>query len=272
MIDSKIFDELMNRGIITQVGLNPENYKDIEDLKRHGLATSIASTEVYEDVVNDLINTEEILNKFMSDIAVGGTVVVPMDLQLASPIIIEKDVTIDLNGYTLIAPVFAEKNGAVVEGNSDSYVFWVKKGTLTISGEGNVISKDAEYSIAVWANGGNVVINGGKFENSGDGCDLIYLSSKANVEINAGEFIATERTGAAAGTLNKRSAINIKDKDKATCTVSVKGGKFLEFDPKDNLSESPKYNFLAEGYESTKEGDWYVVSEVKEIVVDDNKE
>lgn len=43
MIDTKVFNELMNRGIITQVGLNPADYKDIADLQRYGLATSIGA-------------------------------------------------------------------------------------------------------------------------------------------------------------------------------------------------------------------------------------
>lgn len=272
MIDSKVFEELMNKGIITQVGLNPENYKDIEDLKRHGLATAIGATEVYNEAVEELVNVEEVLAKFMSDIAAGGDVKVPMNLELKTPIIVEKDVTVDLNGYTLTAPVFTESNGAIVEGNSDSYVFWVKKGTLTINGNGTIIAKDAKYSMAVWVNGGSAILNSGEYHNSGNGCDLIYVSSKGNLEINGGEYIATEKIGAVEGTQNKRSAINIKDKDRAVCNVTVKGGKFLEFNPANNLSEGPNTNFVTEGYEAIENGLYFEVSESAAIVVDDNNE
>lgn len=260
MIDSKVFEELMNRGVITVVGLNPENYKDINDLQRLGLATGIEADTVYETIVEEILNKSEALNKFLADIAAGGNVVLPMSFNLTSPIIIEKDVTIDLNGNDLYGGLFGESGGKVVEGDSDSYVFWVKKGTLTINGTGNIITTPCKYSIAVWANGGNVIINGGEYAN-GNGSDLIYLSGKSNVEINNGIFNAAIND-ATAGTKNKRSAINIKDKDRATCAVSVKGGKFLEFDPANNLSEGESTSFLAEGYESVQDDNYYVVNKI----------
>lgn len=260
MIDPKVFTELMNKGIITNVGLNPNAYKDLNDLKRYGLATSIASEEVYKEAIEEFVNKEEALKEFLNAVANGGEVVLPMDFVLTTPIIIEKDVTIDLNGYSLIGGVFAENNGNVVEGDTDSYVFWVKKGTLTVNGEGIVKSLPCKYSIAVWANGGNVILNGGTYMN-GEGCDLIYLSNKGNVEINGGIYEAGLNT-ATNGTKNKRSAINIKDANRSTCTVSVKGGKFLEFNPADNVSETEHTNFVAEGYESTADGDYFIINKI----------
>lgn len=268
MIDSKVFNELMNRGIITQVGLKPEDYKDIKDLQRYGIATSIGAVETYNTVVNEMINVEEVLTKFLSDIAKGGTVVVPMDLTLSAPITIEKDVTIDLNGCTLTNTPWDE------DGESNTYMFWVKSGKLTINGEGTVSVPDAVYSMAVWANGGNVEINGGTYMNGGDSCDLIYASKKGNIVINNGIFKAAgPASGKEPGTKNPYSALNIKDSNKTTCSISVKGGKFYMFDPANNLSENPAMNFCAEGYESIKDGDWFVVSkaEEKDIIVEDNK-
>ena len=269
MIDKKVFDELMNRGVITNVGLNPDNYKNIDDLQRYGLATGIDADIVYETAVEQILNRAEVLNKFLADVAAGGTVVLPMSFNLTAPIIIEKDVTIDLNGNCLYGGLFGESGGNVVDGDSDSYVFWVKKGTLTINGNGNIATTPCKYSIAVWANGGNVIINGGEYTN-GNGCDLIYLSGKSNVEINDGVFNAAIND-AVNGTKNKRSAINIKDKDRATCKVSVKGGKFLEFDPANNLSEGENTNFLVDGYESIAEGDYFIVREANDIIVDDEQ-
>lgn len=268
MIDSKVFDELMNRGVITHVGLNPEDFKDMNEMQRLGFATGIDTNIVYETVVEEILNRSEALAKFLSDVANGGNVVLPMSFNLTAPIIIEKDVTIDLNGNCLYGGLFGESGGNVIEGDSDSYVFWVKNGTLTINGTGDIITTPCEYSIAVWANGGNVIINGGEYTN-GNGSDLIYLSGKANVEINGGIFNAAIND-TTEGTMNKRSAINIKDKDRATCKVSVKGGKFLEFDPGNNLSEGENTNFLADGYETIKEGNYYTVCEVNDIVVDDD--
>jgi hypothetical protein len=267
MIDPKVFAELMNRGTITQVGLNPSDYKDIDDLQRHGLATIIDADEAYDDIVNELIDKKAVLEKFLADLTAGGEVIVPCNLVLTAPIEITKDVTINLNGYTLTNTPWDE------DGESNAYMFWVKNGKLTINGEGTVIVPDAVYSMAVWANGGDVEINGGTYKNGGDSCDLIYASKKGNVVINGGEFVAAgPASGTVPGTKNPYSALNIKDANKSTCSFSVKGGKFFKFNPADNLSESPKMNFVADGYESVAQGDWYVVREAADIVVDDNVE
>jgi hypothetical protein len=269
MIDTKVFNELMNKGIITQVGLNPADYKDIKDLQRYGLATSVGAAETYNEIVESLVNTEEVLAKFLADVAAGGNVVVPMDLKLTAPIVIEKDVTIDLNGCTLTNTPWEE------DGEANTYMFWVKSGKLTLNGEGTVSVPDAVYSMAVWANGGNVEINGGTYINGGDSCDLIYVSKKGNIVINDGTFKAAgPASGTVPGTKNLYSALNIKDANKSTCSISVKGGKFYMFDPANNLSENPAMNFCAEGYESVADGDWFVVSkaEEKDIIVEDTKE
>ena len=256
MIDPKVFNELMNRGIVTQVGLNPEDYKDITDLQRYGIATSIGAVETYEDVVSDLVNIEEVIAKFLADVKAGGNVVVPMSLNLTAPIVVEKDVTIDLNGYTLTNTPWDE------EGESNAYMFWVKSGKLTLNGEGTVSVPDAIYSMAVWANGGDVEINGGTYMNGGDSCDLIYASKKGNIVINNGIFKAAgPASGTAPGTKNPYSALNIKDANKTTCSISVKGGKFYMFDPVDNLSENPKMNFCSTGYTSVANGDYFEVLE-----------
>ena len=173
--------------------------------------------------------------------------------------------TVMLNGKTLTGPIFAESHGeAILGGDSDSYVFWVKEGgDLVIEGEGKVEAQDAKYSMAVWAQGGKVTINGGEFYNHGDGCDLIYASNGGQVEIHGGEFHATERSGAVEGTQNKFSALNIKDKDRETSSIKVFGGKFFGFDPANNLSEGPETNFVAEGYKSVEveTGVWEVMPE-----------
>jgi hypothetical protein len=130
-----------------------------------------------------------------------------------------------------------------------------------IDGEGEVESQEASYSMAVWADGGKVTINNGTFINHGDGCDLIYASNGATVEIYGGEFKATENSKEVPGTKNKFSALNIKDKDRKNSKILVYGGKFYGFDPSNNVSEGEGTNFVAEGYKSveTSEGIWEVM-------------
>lgn len=54
MIDQTVFNEMMDRGFITNVGLNPADFKDIDELMDLGLVTSIAGDDVYNDLVNSM--------------------------------------------------------------------------------------------------------------------------------------------------------------------------------------------------------------------------
>lgn len=208
-----------------------------------------------------------LVTAFMTDnkvIIFDGEVVLKANYSPQAPIILTNaTTTVSLNGKKITAPVFAESNGEVVEGNTDSYAFWVKEGAdLTIEGDGEIVAQEAEYSMAVWATGGKVTIKGGKFYNNGDNSDLIYASGNALVEIYGGEFHANENKGAA-GTKNGYPALNIKDKDRATAKIVVYGGKFYGFDPANNVSEGPNTNFVAKGYKSVEveTGVWEVMPE-----------
>lgn len=181
----------------------------------------------------------------------NGNVTLTSNYNPEMPVIISNSVSkVNLNGKKVIAPVFTEKNGGVFKGVTDSYAFWVTEGgDLTIEGDGEVIASEAEYSMAIWSNGGKVTIKGGKFYNNGNNSDLIYASNGGTVEIYGGEFHANENKGAA-GTKNRFPALNIKDKDRDTCKIVVFGGKFFGFNPADNVSEGEHTNFVADGYTS----------------------
>lgn len=213
-----------------------------------------------DESINDVIsgiyvdNEERLANIIMN----GGVAKLYSDITLSQPLILnnpDAEVSIDLNGNNVIAPVFAESNGEIIEGNSDSYAFWVKDGVLNISGDGEVKALDATYSMAVWANGGTVNISGGNFYNGGDGTDLIYASNGGTVNISGGYFECALNSGNTPGTSNKRSTLNIKDKDRDTTNINVTGGIFKEFDPSNNLSEGPNTNFVSNGYESIEISD-----------------
>lgn len=170
--------------------------------------------------------------------------------------------TLDLNGNTIFAPTFIDKS----DNSTNSYGVWVKGGKLILDGDGEIVAQDADYSMAVWANGGTVVINSGTFRNGGDSCDLIYASNGGNVEIYGGEFIAHgPATGTAPGTKNHYSALNVKDINYklGESSITVYGGRFYKFNPADNMSEGAHTNFVAEGYESVQDGDWWEVKKIE---------
>ena len=159
-------------------------------------------------------------------------------------VVSSENVTIDLGGKALTAN---GSNGAVkVEG-----------GVTTLAGDGTVhgtLGSD-NYSMAVWAENGTVVINDGIYRNATDdsdrGTDLIYASKNGCIEINGGVFEAAK----------PEWTLNVKDADykAGTAKIIVKGGKFKNFDPANNNAEGAGTSFVADGYKSVKEGDYYVV-------------
>ena len=158
-----------------------------------------------------------------------------------------ENVTIDLCGKELVAN---GSNGAVkVEG-----------GMTVLDGTGTVKSTlgSDKYSMAVWCDNGKVVINDGIYRNETDnsarGTDLIYASGTGCIEINGGTFEAAK----------PEWTLNVKDADykAGTAKIIVKGGKFKNFDPANNSAEGTGTNFVADGYQSVLEGDYYVVKPI----------
>ena len=155
-----------------------------------------------------------------------------------------EDVTFNLGGNTIIAN---GSNGAIQ----------ATGGVVTLAGEGHVegtLGAD-NYSMAVWANNGTVVIDNGVYTNVTDGSargtDLIYASGDGKIVINGGTFIAAK----------PEWTLNVKDSDykAGKANIIVKGGKFYKFDPANNNAEGVGTHFVADGYESVLEGDYYVV-------------
>ena len=254
-MDKLVFNDLMDKGIVTMVGLDPEKFT-FADLEDYGYATSIYSDDVYNEAVKKLVNIEEATAKFLEDIKNGGDVVVPCDLTLDAPLVISKNTTVDLNGCTI---------------SSTQDVFEVTGEKLTINGNGLVhAATDNTCSwCAVFAHGNSVVeINGGEYKvgaPAGDYNDLIYAKDNAVITVNGGKFYID-------GTVRENDGVSfmINLKDKTAAKIEVKGGMFEKTNPAVAKTEpSGDYNFVADGFESVQDGDWYVVRPVAEIVVDD---
>ena len=202
-----------------------------------GVLTEIAAEDVG-------VKTLEALTEA---IAAGGEVVVSASIDAPTGFAITADTTIVNNGEISIKED--------TEGNG---VFTVTNGTLTLDGKGTIdgLGKN-DWSIAVWAKeNGKVIINNGYFTNVGaksvedsEHFDLIYASGNAQVEINGGEFKCE----------TPKWTLNIKDKDRATASIVVKGGKFHGFNPSDCASEGPNTNFVAPGYKVVEENGVFTV-------------
>lgn len=252
---------------LADLGLTIEDYKPVS--KNYKLAYSAALKKVLlldaenkvvypAEYVNQTITVEYAANNEITelqsqdDIALvatsrGGEVTISNDLAIDTAMYLTKNTTIELNA-DISAP-----NDTVGDG-----VFCAKKGTLTLNGNGTVNGVgDNDYNIAVWADGGEVIINGGTYTNVGardDDCNLIYVKNGGKVIINGGTFIAEDPQW----TLNSH--------DSKTGTFVVKGGEFFEFDPSNVTTEpaaSGITSWVAEGYtvetEVRTDGTWYKV-------------
>ena len=202
-----------------------------------GVPTEIAAEDV--DV--------ETLEALTEAIAAGGEVVVSASIDAPTGFAITADTTVINNGEITVKED--------TEGNG---VFTVTNGTLTLDGKGTIngLGKN-DWSIAVWAKeNGKVIINNGYFTNVGakseedsEHFDLIYASGNAQVEINGGEFKCE----------TPKWTLNIKDKDRGTASIIVKGGKFHQFNPSNCASEGLNTNFVAPGYKVVEENGVFTV-------------
>ena len=198
----------------------------------------------------------------------GGTATLTEDVTLVRPLIVKEgvEVVLNLNGNSIInttaSEVFGEGEGIIVYGD------------LTINGTGTVQGK----TMAVWARGNNnakVVINGGTYK----GCDegfakggrsVIYASSGNTIDIYGGEFqaLAADMTSYANKTEGVYAALNVADNNGV---INVYGGRFYKQNPAAPGTEPKAWNdahlngFVAEGYKSTADGDWFVVAEAPAV-------
>lgn len=191
----------------------------------------------------------------------GETVTMLKDVNLVAAVTFNKDLTLDLNGKNIQSPVSA---------------FKVTAGTLTIDGEGlvkganpNASATSTDPYAAVWANGGNVIINGGTFDEGGvdgSGNSTVFINKAGTITVNGGTFKNSATFD------GKYWIFNIQDAVKETASIVVKGGKFYNFDPANNTndgnSDGNGTNYVPEDYVTSflmdgsdnvyevKEGQW----------------
>jgi hypothetical protein len=180
--------------------------------------------------------TAETLEELIEAIATGDNVKITKAIDAPTAFAITADTTITNDAEITV------KEDTVGDG-----VFKVTNGILTLEGKGTIngVGKN-DWNMAIWStDNGKVVINDGYFTNVGaetsndpEHFDLVYASGNGQIEINGGEFKCQ----------TPKWTLNIKDKDRATAAIIVKGGKFHGFDPSNCDVEGPNTNFVAPGY------------------------
>ena len=162
----------------------------------------------------------------------GDVVTVTNDNEIASTVVVNKNITLNLNGKTATAaenvyPVIRIQEGAEV----------------TVTGNG-AITNATDYVFVLGASdgssAGNLIIENGTFQ----GATTVASVTKGNLVIEGGEFSAEPYQG------NYAYLINCVDANynNGTANVSIKGGTFHNWNPENNAAEGAGTDFCAEGY------------------------
>ncbi len=220
------------------------------DYMAAGYKAYAVDADWYSVVAPTEVDSEDAL---VAAIAAGETasVILTSDITLTNYIEIRKDVTVILNGFNITHPASSSATYKDV-----FEVFGDAK--LTIEGDGGVIAEDG-YSVYAAGNS-TVVLNGGYYFSPVSAVDA---RKNASVTINGGEF-KVEGTNNPDGDYGQKFTLNLRDKKGTYETdeseIVVKGGKFYKYNPAASESEPTVVNFVAAGYQSVQNGDYWVVS------------
>ncbi|WP_417042124.1 S-layer homology domain-containing protein [Ellagibacter isourolithinifaciens] len=184
----------------------------------------------------------------------GSEVKVLADANIASPIIVTKQLTLNADSKTIsnTADLWYQPSYAW------SLISVRESGDLTITGDGVFKAKENDcYAVDVQDATAKVVIQSGTFNGN---ITAVYVYSGSAV-INGGTFLIQQ--------LNSNNVqdehgltINCFDSEykSGNAKVSITGGTFNKFDPASNRAEGEGTNFLASSnYYTVKDGDNYVV-------------
>ena len=234
-------------------GVNAEPIKTTEfdteiPVQRNHLTTIIGNvlttgTQINVTIDDNFANKDNQYYVFEA-LVNGGELTLEEDYVIGRPIFVEADAVLNLNGHTI-------KNA---EGNKVTDVIIVREGaTLTINGEGTIEAVSGNDGYTVIAEG-TVIINGGEFKSgvdaAGDPNAVVYARGNGKVYVNGGVF-HNEHTS--------KYVLNKKDGDRTTTTIEVRGGLFQNFDPANNAAEGAETSFMADGFSTVQDGDWYEV-------------
>ncbi|MBQ7798351.1 MAG: hypothetical protein IJ371_04440 [Clostridia bacterium] len=190
------------------------------------------------------VSAETSLETALSQVAVGGKIVLNADITLDKEVAITKKVTLDLNGKTInnTVDIWSEYEGSVkkdLEAQTWSLISVRAGGDLTITGNGTMEAKANDcYTFDV--RGGKLTIENGTFVSN---ISAIYVYTGEAI-INGGSYAIQQL--AVGGVAPYSLTINCENTHYAddTANITINGGSFAGYDPTAYASEG---NFLAEG-------------------------
>lgn len=181
----------------------------------------------------------------------NDTIVLNANLDLDAPIVVTKKVTLDLAGHSISNTKDIWNDNI----NNWSLISIRDNGDLTITGNGTLHAKENDcYAVDLQDRTTKLTVENGTFVGN---ISAIYVF-EGRLTINGGTFSIQQKSNYN----DERYTLNCYDASykAGTATITVSGGKFASYDPAGSISEYPQANFLAPGYQSTQDGENYVVS------------
>lgn len=188
-------------------------------------------------------NNNFIVKNLAKEFAQGGVITLASDCRTGYLELPEgKSLTLDLNGKRV------DFISCDLEGKGFGTGLY---GSLTINGDG-FFGDDSQETIGYLFNVHKSVlaVEGDAVIKCGLSC-IQMQASEAKAYIKGGEWVGGAYK-------DKYWTINKIDKYK-DALIEVTGGKFYKFDPSNGMTEDPGQNWVASGYKSVQDGDWYKV-------------
>ena len=207
------------------------------------------SFEGVEEIPMVTVNT---LAELKTAVSNGGIVTLAKDIDVDDAVSIEvekgKELVLNLNGHKI-------SNSQDIWNDTQNSLISVS-GIVTVKGAGKVLAKENDCYTFNIKNGGRLIIKDGDFI----GNVSVVQIQEGLCEIKGGTFkLAQTWPSVGNGYDYTINLIDAAGKD-GTANAIVTGGSFYKFNPSNNDAENPHKNFVAEGYKSTKVGDYYVVT------------
>ena len=207
------------------------------------------------------ITTEEQLKTAIGNAQPGDTITLDGDIAITAPITITKQITLNLNKKK-IAPA---ANATIWDDSKKdwSLIRVAEEGDLTITGNGSLeAAANDSYAIDLYDTGSKCTIQNGTFIGN---IHAVYVF-EGTLVVNGGTFSVQQKFN---NDYPDEYVLNCYDESyrNGSATITVNGGSFVGFNPRNCRAEGVGTNFCAPGYVVTVEsGEFktYTVSRLKE--------
>lgn len=192
--------------------------------------TSTTSVSTYAELLDAIAGNSEVIQ-------------LEGDILVEAPIVVTREVVLDMNGKTLSNEVDIWDEGA----NAWAIISVREGGVLTVEGNGKIQTKENDcYAIDVM-DGGHLVVNDGEFVGN---ISAVYVY-EGSAQINGGTY-SIQQKSEVQGKPNE-FVLNLEDvhREAGTASIVVTGGIFVEFNPQNCKAEGDNTNFVKDGYVAT---------------------